>query len=214
MKLNGNALIIGGVIVISALFLGFIVLAQRGKLTSLETDMVDMAVEKAGVDRAQFENDIKSTEVVKEVNDDIAYYSEVSNNDSQSTPSLFLQGERIQITDLPNLKLVVEDAVKKNGNKAVELVVFEDFQCPACASFFPIPFQLKAELKDKVKVIHKNLPLTDIHPKAMMYARAVVAAGKQGKWYEFARAAFEKESGQNYEALDKLDKSVFEVKAD
>jgi len=62
-------------------------------------------------------------------------------------------------------------------------VEFSDFQCPFCAQASGLIEQvLKAYPKD-VKFVYKNFPLP-FHQNAMPAAKAAVAAGMQGKFYE------------------------------
>ncbi len=64
----------------------------------------------------------------------------------------------------------------------VTVVVFSDFQCPYCARVAPIVHQLVAQAPD-VRVVLRNLPLAK-HARARDAARAALAAGRQGKYWE------------------------------
>ncbi len=67
------------------------------------------------------------------------------------------------------------------------IVAFDDYQCPFCARFHaPILEVLKA-YPDKVNFMIKNFPL-DFHPQAIPAAKAVLAAGEQGKYFEMSDA--------------------------
>jgi protein-disulfide isomerase len=69
----------------------------------------------------------------------------------------------------------------------VTIVAFDDYQCPFCARFHaPIVDVLKA-YPDKVNFMIKNYPLP-FHPQAIPSAKAVLAAGEQGKYFEMADA--------------------------
>ncbi len=64
------------------------------------------------------------------------------------------------------------------------IMMFSDFQCPFCAQTAPIVDEvLKAYPKD-VNFVMKQFPLRQIHPNADPAARAAIAAGKQGKFWE------------------------------
>jgi protein-disulfide isomerase len=66
----------------------------------------------------------------------------------------------------------------------VTITMFSDFQCPFCAQATPIVDEvLKAYPKD-VNFVMKQFPLRQIHPQADPAARAALAAGKQGKFWE------------------------------
>lgn len=81
------------------------------------------------------------------------------------------------------------------GSKSatVELVVFSDFQCPFCSRIDPMLHEVIAdpELKDKVKVVYKNFPLS-FHKDAKPAAKASLAArdvgGDKGFWDWSAKA--------------------------
>lgn len=66
----------------------------------------------------------------------------------------------------------------------VTIEVFNDYQCPACASFNRELKKIEAEYKGSVRVVFRNHPLTHIHKNAQAAARAAEAAGIQGKFFE------------------------------
>ena len=43
---------------------------------------------------------------------------------------------------------------------------YGDFECPACAGFFPIVSQIKEQFKDNVRFEYKHFPLVQIHGNA------------------------------------------------
>lgn len=63
------------------------------------------------------------------------------------------------------------------------IVEFSDFECPYCGAAAPMLERLLREFDGRVKLVFKNYPL-DQHPRAMPAARAAVAAGNQGKFWE------------------------------
>src|SRR5688500_12850183 len=65
----------------------------------------------------------------------------------------------------------------------VLIVEFADFECPACAAARPVIDELYHRHLDKVRVVFKHFPL-GMHPNAEKAARAAVAAGRQGKFWE------------------------------
>lgn len=71
-----------------------------------------------------------------------------------------------------------------NNTTGVELVEFADYQCPACYQFHPIVEQIVEEYGDRISFQFRNFPLVQIHPNAMIAARAAEAAGMQGKFWE------------------------------
>ena len=61
---------------------------------------------------------------------------------------------------------------------------------------------------DKVTLVYKNLPLTEIHPQALPAAKAAWAAGKQGKFWEFQNALFENQQQLGDGFYEKTAKSL------
>ncbi len=67
----------------------------------------------------------------------------------------------------------------------VTLVEFADYQCPFCAQTTPLVDQVLQAYPKDVNFVFKNFPLpATMHPNAMPAAKAAVAAGKQGKYWE------------------------------
>ena len=71
----------------------------------------------------------------------------------------------------------------------VTIVLFTDFECPYCGKVSPLLEQALEKNPDTVKVILKNMPLA-MHQFADPAARAALAAGEQGKYWEFHDALF------------------------
>ncbi len=67
---------------------------------------------------------------------------------------------------------------------AVTITMFSDFQCPFCAQSAPVIEQVLAAYPNDVNFVMKQFPLRQIHPQADPAARAAIAAGKQGKFWE------------------------------
>ena len=74
--------------------------------------------------------------------------------------------------------------IKGDPKSPVSIVVFTDFQCPYCIKLAPLLDQVYAKNTDKVKVYFKNMPL-QFHEMAEPAALAALAAGEQGKFWEF-----------------------------
>lgn len=74
--------------------------------------------------------------------------------------------------------------VKGNLESKVTFLEYGDFECPVCASYYPIVQQVAEKYKDKIKFQFRNLPLTQIHQNAFAAARAAEAASNQGKFWE------------------------------
>jgi len=64
------------------------------------------------------------------------------------------------------------------------IVEYSDLQCPYCAQSAPILDSLARSYPNDVKIIFKNFPLS-FHPQSRPAAAAAIAAGKQGRFFEF-----------------------------
>lgn len=69
-----------------------------------------------------------------------------------------------------------------NPDASVSIEVFNDYQCPPCASFNEELKRIEARYKKEVRIIFRNFPLTRMHENALPAARAAEAAGIQGKF--------------------------------
>jgi protein-disulfide isomerase len=79
-----------------------------------------------------------------------------------------------------------------SGAGPVEVVVFSDFQCPACAVAAPLLSQLAAD--DAISLVYRYFPLTGIHANAMAAAEAAQAAALQGHFWEFHDLLFARQT--------------------
>ena len=84
-----------------------------------------------------------------------------------------------------------QDWSKGNPSASVTLIEYGDFQCPACKAYYPLIKEMLSKYPDKVRVVWRQFPLVAIHDKAYDAARAVEAAGKQGKFWEMHDRVFD-----------------------
>lgn len=106
-----------------------------------------------------------------------------------------------QVSIYPEVNVIKSsDHVKWAEDKKNILVEYSDLQCPACKSFHEIiKTQLEATAPGKVDVtksitfVYRHYPLLRIHPNSQVAALAAEAAGKQGKFFEYADLLFTKQ---------------------
>jgi len=103
-----------------------------------------------------------------------------------STPQAQPSVDYNKIYEIP----VGNSPVKGNKDASVTIVEFSDFQCPYCARLQPtLRNVLNAYPKD-VRLVFKHYPLP-FHPQARNAAKASMAAGEQGKFWEMHDMIFE-----------------------
>lgn len=83
------------------------------------------------------------------------------------------------------------------ANAPVTIIMFSDFQCPACAGTHPELKRVMAEYPGKIKLAVRDFPLESIHPEAFGAAVAANAAHAQGKFLEYIEILY-----ASQEALD------------
>jgi len=200
-KYGAGPIFIVGSILVGILAIGGLVALRGDDATSVEQEYIDIA-NQVGLNQEQFLTDFRGEEV-KQIVEDQKNDALIRLNGNAATPSIFLDGERAEIADFSTYKAVLQPMVNalEEGGK-VKMEIFEDYNCPSCANFYPISYQLKAEFGDKLDLQHKNLPF--LKPTSTSYARAAEAARKQDKIYEYSRALFEKIHGKQYVELDGL----------
>src|SRR4029079_5926288 len=71
----------------------------------------------------------------------------------------------------------------------VTLVIWSDFECPACGYAGPLIEEILSKFSNDVRLVHKLYPLKS-HPHSRPAARASIAARRQGKYWEMERALF------------------------
>lgn len=87
-------------------------------------------------------------------------------------------------TESPSSSAQPTNHVKGSESSGVVLVEYGDFQCPACAQYFPIVQQVYEKYKDKIQFQFRHFPLVQIHQNAFVSSRAAEAASNQDKFWE------------------------------
>ncbi|MGI9036275.1 MAG: thioredoxin domain-containing protein [Pyrinomonadaceae bacterium] len=85
-----------------------------------------------------------------------------------------------------NIVVLPDNPSRGSVNAPVTVVMFTDFQCPACAAAHPILQKVLAEYGgEKVRFVVRDFPLTLLHNNAYNAALAAAAARAQGKFFEY-----------------------------
>ena len=103
------------------------------------------------------------------------------------------------------VKVDIGNAATKGPKDAkVTIVEFSDFQCPFCTRGKDTMDKVLAMYPNQVRLAFKNFPLP-MHPQGVPAAKAALAAGKQGKFWEMHDALFANQG--------KLDAAFYEKEA-
>jgi protein-disulfide isomerase len=101
--------------------------------------------------------------------------------------------------------------VKGPENAKATIVVFSDYQCPACIAVEPELNKVLKQFEGQVKFAFRNLPLTSIHEFAQKAAEASECAMDQNKFWEMHDKLFEANGDL---AVDKLKQYAVELGLD
>jgi protein-disulfide isomerase len=127
-------------------------------------------------------------------------------------------GPKIQVLlDAPRttIDIAATDPIIGNPNAPVTIVEFSDFQCPFCRRAAPTLKEIRQKYGDKVRVVWKDFPLTQIHPQAFEAAEAGRCAAEQGKFWEYHdqlfgnQQALQPDDLKKYAAATGLDAAKF-----
>ena len=109
------------------------------------------------------------------------------------------------LIDPPRRKVDVEatDPSLGRASAPVTLIEFSDFQCPFCQRVEPTLKRVRETYGDKVRIVWKDFPLTQIHPQAFKAGEAAHCAGDQGKYWEYHDRLFANQQLLQVEDLKK-----------
>ena len=82
----------------------------------------------------------------------------------------------------------------QNPNATVSLTEYSDFACPSCEAIYPTVASILKKYGDKIKFEYKYFPLINVHPNALIAARAAEAAAQQGKFFPMYDQLFQNSS--------------------
>ncbi len=74
--------------------------------------------------------------------------------------------------------------VRGPRNAPVTFVEYADYECPYCQQIQPVLDRLRAEYRDKLAFVYRDVPLP-MHANAQKASEAAHCAGAQGKYWEF-----------------------------
>ena len=82
------------------------------------------------------------------------------------------------------VEIAENDHIYGQISNPVSIVVYADFQCPACATEHQAMTRLWPSISDKAHLIFRHFPLTATHQHSWTAALYAEAAGRQGQFWE------------------------------
>lgn len=82
------------------------------------------------------------------------------------------------------VQIAENDHIRGIQSNPVSIVVYADFQCPACATEHQNMTQVWPEIRDKAHLVFRHFPITTSHPHSWSASLYAEAAGKQGRFWE------------------------------
>lgn len=71
------------------------------------------------------------------------------------------------------------------ANAPVQIIAFEEFECPFSQRFFSTVKAIEKDFPNEVRFVYRDFPLEDLHPQARLAAEASECADEQGAFWTF-----------------------------
>ena len=97
-----------------------------------------------------------------------------------------------------------DDPSRGLATAPVTVVMFSDFQCPACSATHPVLQKVLAQYGTKIRFVVRDFPLTTIHNNSFKAAQAADAANAQGKFFEYIELLYNNQSSLDVDSLKKF----------
>ncbi|MEX2468997.1 MAG: thioredoxin domain-containing protein [Pseudohongiellaceae bacterium] len=81
------------------------------------------------------------------------------------------------------VEIAENDHIRGNPATPVSVVVYADFQCPACATEHQTLMQLWPQINDEAHIVFRHFPITTTHPHAWTAALYAEAASRQDRFW-------------------------------
>lgn len=106
-----------------------------------------------------------------------------------------------ELEEIAKLSLPVSskrDHIQGKSSAPVTLVEYGDYECPYCGQAYLIVKEIQQQLKDQLRFVFRNFPLTQVHPHAQQTAEAAEAAGVQKKFWDMHDLLYENQQALDY----------------
>ncbi|MBO0869301.1 MAG: DsbA family protein [Micromonosporaceae bacterium] len=87
--------------------------------------------------------------------------------------------------------VTMEDRIRGPLHAPVSLVEYGDFQCPHCASAYPVVREVMHQRPDTVQFVYRHFPLPNVHPYAEYAAEVSEATAARDLFWEMHDWMFE-----------------------
>ncbi|HTW73465.1 MAG TPA: thioredoxin domain-containing protein [Steroidobacteraceae bacterium] len=167
-------------------------------------DVTVPAVTDADVRAFYEENKARTTLSFEQLAPRIREYLAVQNN-AQATRDFYrrLRTKFAIRSRLPPYRVAVAASgpVRGSADAPVTIIEFGDFQCPYCREAEATLKVVLAKYPREVRLVFRELPLTQLHPDAMVAAEAGICADQQGKFWPMHDAMYANQSALSLEGL-------------
>jgi protein-disulfide isomerase len=164
---------------------------QMNTLDLVRSDLEDLTYVAALEAEAKERKTDVQTVIAQEVTNKLRKYTDLERYELDSALRDRLAKKyntKIFLTEPPPIvqnNSVDDDPAEGPADAKVTIVMFSDFQCPACSATHPVLKKVIAEYPGKIRFVVRDFPLESIHDHAFAAARAANAAAKQGKFFEY-----------------------------
>jgi protein-disulfide isomerase len=93
------------------------------------------------------------------------------------------------------------DHIEGDEKALVTLVEYGDYQCPYCGQAYPIVKELQKDFGTSLRLVFRNMPLSNVHPFAQMAAEAAEAVAAQDKFWPMHDLLFENQDDLKEQSL-------------
>lgn len=156
------------------------------------TALLLVACQPAAISAVDPTFEAKVLEVIRKnpqaILDSVASYNQQQSSRQRETRQAFAADSR------RNPQKIIGTSPTKGTGKQALVVEFSDFQCPYCQRAVAPADEFLSQYGDRVTLVFKHFPLSNIHAQARPAAQAAWAAGQQGKFWEFHNRLFQNQS--------------------
>lgn len=114
------------------------------------------------------------------------------------------------------VEIAANDHIRGDAETPVSVVVYADFQCPACATEHRTMFQLFPRIADRAHLVFRHFPITTTHPHAWTAALYAEAAARQDMFWAMHDTLFANQAiwSAMSEVEDEFDSYALELNLD